>query len=431
MKLPSWPDPKNRNSVLGLERIKELLEKLGNPQDKIQNVFHIAGTNGKGSVTSFLKYILEADGFKVNRYTSPHIINFNERIELLGKPITDEYYEELAEEVKKVVEENNLEISYFEAITVIALLAFSRNDAKANIIEVGLGGRLDATNVFEDPLVNILTSISFDHRHILGNTLLEIAGEKLGIVKPGTPVVVSKQTEEVSHFFKEEIEKLGCPIYEYGKNWKFTEKENNCVFEGIFKMLYTPKPSLEGKHQIINAGTAIAGILAQNKIVVSDEAFKKGIQNCFWLGRLQNITTSSLGKLLPDNYELWVDGAHNEDGARVVSEWVEDKNKIDEKETVGIFTMLERKDTQAFIKNIKTTIKSIILIDIPDNEEHKFKNIKELTKELENEGIKVLYIVKNINEALNYFSKQKNNNEPKRLIVLGSLYFIGDILEQI
>lgn len=426
MKLPNWPDSKDTNWKLGLDRIKLVLDKLGNPEKKLQNVFHVAGTNGKGSTTTFLKAIFEADGYKVNRFISPHLVEFNERIEIYGKPITDEHYNKLADELKKFVEENNLELSYFEAITVIAILAFSRSEANVNIIEVGLGGRLDSTNVFENPLVDIITTISYDHMSKLGNTLEEIAMEKFGIVRAGTPIIISKQQPEITDLLIREIEKIGSPYYAFGKQWKFLEIEDRCLFEGIFKMLCTPKPTMEGRHQIINAGNAIAAILAQNKVAISDEAIRNGLINAFWPARLQNLKNTNLGELLPVNYELWLDGAHNEDGARVVAEWVEDKDKEDKKETIAILEILERKDTRSYLNNLSKSIKKIILVNA-SNKEHKFKEVSELKKELKEYNIEFLADFDNITDALKYL-KNKANGEPKRIVITGSLYFGGDVL---
>lgn len=427
MKLPSWPTISENKPNYGLERIKIVLELLGNPQNQLKNVFHIAGTNGKGSTTAFLKYMIEADGYKVNRFISPHLINYNERIEICGKQITDEYYNNLAEEVKKVVDENNLEISFFEGIAVIAFLAFSRSDADVNIIEVGLGGRLDATNVIENPLVSVITSISYDHMHILGNTLEEIAMEKFGIVKKGVPVVISKQIDEISDLLVNECIKIGSPYYAYNKQWKYIEHENNCVFEGIFKMLYTPYPTVEGNYQVINAGTAIAALLAQNKLFVSDEAIRNGIKNMFWPARLQNITESNLGKLC--NCELYLDGSHNEDGAKKLAEWIDKKNSTNKKDTILILSILARKNSKIFLKNISKSVKNIIVIE-KQLDDHIFKGVNELKEEVKEFGISILKDFNNIQDALMYIPKLKKEKDI-RVVITGSLYFAGYVLENL
>ncbi len=431
MKLPSWPTISENKPSYGPERIEKVLKKalalLGHPEEQMRNVFHVAGTNGKGSTVSFLKSMIESDGYRVNRFISPHLVNYNERIEICGKQITDDYYNSLAEEVKKVLSDNNISVSYFEGITIIAFLAFARSNADANIIEVGLGGRLDATNVFDNPLVDIITPISFDHMHILGDTLEKIAMEKFGIVKKGTPVVISKQKEEIAELLSNECIKIGSPYYVYGKQWKFTEHEHNCVFEGIYKMLYTPYPTVNGDYQIINAGTAIAALMAQNKLVVSDEAIRNGIKNMFWPARIQDITNSKFGKLC--NTELYLDGSHNEDGARTLAEWIDKLNKNNIKETIVILSILARKDTKAFVKQLSNSVKKVIIVNA-NIKDQTFKNTDELKNELQTVGIEVLGNFNDIESSLQFISKIANNKNT-RTIITGSLYFAGYVLEEL
>lgn len=430
MKLPTWPDPKNKVSCLGLDRIKLLLEKLGNPQDKMKNVFHIAGTNGKGSTTAFLKSILEANGYSTNRYISPHLINFNERIELNGKQISDNYYNELSNEVKQIVEKSNLEITYFEAITVIAFLAFSRNNADANIIEVGLGGRLDATNVFKNPLVNIITTISYDHIEILGDTLEKIATEKWGMVKQNTPVIFGRLDKQIQNLYIEKNKEFNNKLYFFDKNYSINIINNDC-FEFIYdnKKLLLPTPSLKGEHQIRNASCAIMALLSQNNLKITEKAIKNGITNCFWPARLQNLKNTNLFQYLPNNYELYLDGAHNEDGATVLSNWIESENKIDQKETIIIMSILERKDCKTYINHIKDSVNYAIAID-NQSQDFKFKKGDILKQEIENNGIKVINIAKTTIEALQYI-KSIDNGTSKRILICGSLYYSAQVLELI
>ncbi len=428
MNKPRWPNKSNGGFTPGLERMYALLAKLGNPQNKLKNVFHVAGTNGKGSVTSFLKTILEEAGYKVNRFVSPYVVCFNERIQPLGQYITDEYYDEIAEEVRTVVEKYKLEITYFEALTVIGIVAFSRNDANANVIEVGCGGRFDSTNVFENPLVDIITNISFDHMEYLGNTLQEIAYEKFGIARSSTPLIIGPQCKETTNYLIKQAEHLGCPYYASGEQWKYTELDDRCAFEGIFKMLYTPKPRLQGKHQINNAGTAIAAILAQNKLVVSDEAIKRGIKKAFWPARLQDLTDTTLGKLLPRGFELWLDGAHNPDGARVLSEWVGEHK--DGKESIIILAILEKKDYSAYIKAIvKSVHKFVLLANAPD-ENFQFAKAEILEEALRHEAAEILGCTEDVTLALKMIAS-KHADSPKRIIITGSLYFASTVLQLI
>ena len=430
MKLPTWPDPNNKSSHFGLERILTLLEKLGNPQDKMKNVFHIAGTNGKGSTTAFLKAILEANGYTTNRDTSPHLVEFNERIELKGQKITDNYYNELSKEVREIVEKNNLEITYFEAITAVGFLAFSRNNADANIIEVGCGGRLDSTNVFKNPLVDIITTISYDHMAILGDTLEKIAPEKWGIVKPNTPVVLGYLNEKIKNLYREQNKEFNNKLYFFGEDYKINIIDNN-NFEFIYgdKKMLLPTPSLKGEHQIRNASCAIMALLSQNKLKITEEAIKRGLTNCFWPARLQNLKNTKLSQYLPDNYELYLDGAHNEDGARVLSKWLEDENKIDQKETIMILSILERKDSKTYLNNLKNTVDYAIAIN-NHNPDFKFKSGDVLKQELEENGIKVLNVAETTVEALQYI-KNIDKGTSKRVLICGSLYYSAQVLELI
>jgi dihydrofolate synthase/folylpolyglutamate synthase len=435
MKLPIWPQPNGINKIkLGLERMKNLLEKLGNPQDNIAPVFHVAGTNGKGSTTAFIKCILEENGYKVHRYISPHLVRFNERIEIYGKEITDEYYYELANECKEIIEKNNIEVSYFEIITTIAFMAFSRNKADAVILEVGLGGRFDATNVIESPLATIITTISLDHTKILGDTVEKIAIEKFGIARHGCPIILSKQEGTVTDLLGIEAKKNGCPAYSYGKEWIYKQFDNHCTFEGLFKILKTPIPAMEGRHQVINAGTAIASILCQNKLKVTDEAIERGVLKTFWKARLQNLNNTKLHDFIPKDSDLYLDGGHNEDGARVIKDWVNDKQKNDDRDNVMIISMLERKDTNTYIKILKDTFQYVIVVSndsSSDDRYSKYKSGDDFKKEFEEVGISVLAVCKNAMSAIKTTKMKIKSKKKLRILMCGSLYFCGDVLSLI
>lgn len=424
MKLPNWPSPtKIDKTILGLDRIKILLKLLGNVHKKLPPIFHIAGTNGKGSVSSYLKYILEFNNYKVHRYTSPHLVNFNERIEIAGKIISDNYYNELAEECKNIIDKNNLQITYFEAITAIAFMAFSRNNADVLILEVGMGGRLDATNIIDKPLMNIVTTISLDHTEILGKTINKIAFEKAGIFKSNCPVVLSKQKNNALKVFLDEAKKNNCKVYQYNKDWNFKQiNKKECLYTNFNNIKFkTVIPNLLGKHQIMNAGTAISALLNQNKLKISEESINKGLQNTKWKARLENLTNSKFQKYLNKNDILYLDGCHNEDGARVVTNWLKQENLKDKRNNIAIISMLQRKDTRKFIKNIKLSLDRVILIN---NEDPKYKQIDEFKNEFLEENFKSIEIVKDIFEAFNKTKNTVNN----RIIICGSLYFAGDIL---
>lgn len=435
MKFPDWPLHNSINKIdLGLNRISKLLDKLGNPQDKIKSVFHITGTNGKGSVSAYLKYILEEGGYTVNRYTSPHLVRFNERIEICGREITDDYYNELANECKTIVEKYNLDVSYFEIITTIAFMAFARNKADATILEVGMGGRLDATNIIKNPLVSIITPISLDHINTLGNTIEKIAIEKIAIVKDNCNAVISKQEKSVVNTIKNKIKnKTNCNIFYFNDDYNFVQIDDNiCRFTGFKKDFMTKLPSLYGKHQIINAGTAIAAILCQNKLNCTNKNISDGISKTIWKGRLQNLKNTKLYNYLPKDSELFLDGSHNEGGAKVIKDWITEKDKIKKMENILIISMLKRKDTTSYINIIKNVFDGVIVVS-PDkivNKTDKYKTIEEFSKEFKTFGVQVLFGCNNIIDALKYTNKIITTKK-LRILICGSLYFCGDVLSLI
>ncbi len=426
MKFPDWPLHSTINkSILGLERIQKLLDILGNPEKKLPPVFHIAGTNGKGSTSAFIKYILEDAGYKVHRYTSPHLVEFNERIEISGKKITDEHYDELAQECKFVVEKHKLDVTYFEIITTIAFMAFARNEADATILEVGIGGRLDATNAIKSPLVSIITPISLDHTKILGNTLEKIAMEKFGIVKKNCNVIISKQTKDVEDLLYKNAKKLNCSTFIYGKDWTYKKnKDNQCIFEGFSKKIITPLPNLEGEHQITNTGGAIASLMCQNILKIDEVNIHNGIKYTQWPARLQNLTETNYKKLLNYGDEFYLDGCHNEDGIRVMKNWLEIKDKIDKRYSILIVCMLAKKDVRAFARAVGSAFDDIIIVS---NTNEGYILADEFEEIFNNLGRSILAKCQNISEALAMAKMQKPQNA-KRIVACGSLYFAGEIL---
>lgn len=428
MKSIFWPDYlSDGNPKLGLERILTFLNKLGNPQDKIQNIFHVAGTNGKGSTTAYLKYILEADGYSVHRYTSPHLVNWNERIEIAGQPITDEYAIELATECKEFAKKNNLYVSYFEGITIIAFLAFLRNPATATILEVGLGGRLDATNVIKEPLVDIITSISMDHTNILGHTIQEIATEKAGIFKENAKLIINKQIDEVYNTLNRLAKAKNNKIYQYNQEWNVVKLKDSFIFKGFNKELELPLPALQGDFQIYNAGGAIASLLAQDKIEISEKAIITGLKNVKWRGRLEDISNNkTIQNLLPNNAEVILDGAHNEDASKELANWINDKN--DDKINILIIAMLKRKDTISYIKNLKKRFDYVITTQIANEEDSKDSQI--LKQEFLDNGWNNIVATQNFQSALEYI-KKNFNNQNIRVVIAGSLYLVGEVIEYI
>ena len=271
---------------LSLLRLNKLLKKLGNPHLSLAPVIHIAGTNGKGSVTSYLRSIYESANLKVHTYTSPHLIKFNERIRINSKLIDNKYLNSLLEECEK---KNNSEpITFFEITTAAAMLAFSRNKADIILLETGLGGRFDATNVVKKPLCNVITPISMDHMNFLGNNIKKIAYEKAGIIKNKCLVIMSSQKKIVREVVRKETKNKKCILFEERNDWRITEiKKETFILKYINSKYEYPIPKLAGKHQIENAATAISVVKSIKKIVVEDKFIKMGIKNVSWPARMQ------------------------------------------------------------------------------------------------------------------------------------------------
>lgn len=428
MKRIFWPTyDLDGNPKLKLNRISDFMNAMGNPEKCLPPIFHVAGTNGKGSSTAFLKYILEANGYLVHRYTSPHLVDFNERIEVSSKIISDEYLNKLAIECKNFSEQYGLNLSYFEGVTVMAFLAYLRNPAIATILEVGLGGRLDATNIITNPVASIITSISFDHMKILGNTLNEIAIEKAGIIKEGCNLIINKQVPEAFDAIYKIGKERNNKIYSYGNEWFVKKIQNNkFVFEGFGKRLELPLPYLQGEYQIHNAGGAIAALFAQDKIEFSEQSISEGLKNVRWIGRLQNMSENKkLMQNLPTGTELIIDGAHNEGAAKEMAIWLRDKN--DKKYNILIISMLERKDSVDYMKKLDKAFDLVITIKMINEE--KAKNPIKFKQEFLDAGYTNIVASGDFIDGLKYINKNFHNGENLRVVIAGSLYLMGEILE--
>jgi len=302
---------------LSLGRIEARLKALGNPERRLPPVFHVAGTNGKGSTIAFLRAFLEAAGYRCHAYTSPHLVRFNERIRLAGKLIDDDMLLDLIREVEAAGVKDGIEqpITHFEITTAIAFLAFARVPADACLIEVGLGGRYDATNLFERPHATAVTRISRDHRQFFGDVLTDIAGEKAGIFKPGAPAVVAAQADDgVRERLAQEAQTVGAKLSLHGRDWEVAPGSTGFRYGSAARALDLPPPALVGRHQFMNAGTALAMLDAAGGFTVDETAVRRGLRMVEWPGRLQRLTRGPLPAMLPAGWELWLDGAHNDSG---------------------------------------------------------------------------------------------------------------------
>lgn len=390
IKTPHWPIPLGKKPInMGLERVRMLLERLGNPHQKLPPVVHIAGTNGKGSTLAFLKAILEAAGYRVHRYTSPHLIYFNERIELCGKPIADDYLYNTLETCRIAAE--GIPITFFEGTTAAALLAFSQTPADIVLLETGMGGRLDATNVIDKSLATIITPISFDHIEFLGETIAKIAGEKAPIMRPKVPCIVAPQQQQAMEIINIYAQSIGAPLY-----------SNDIILLHI--------PTMAGEHQITNAKTAVATIPHLKGFTITNEHIIEGLKNAHWPARLQ--------KLSLYNKEVWLDGGHNAEGGKVLADWAKDKAPL-----TLIIGMLKNKDLQAFLTPLKSYISELIAIPIPETPDcFTPEAIQKIATDM---NIKAT-TAKNIREALT------TNHQPlTTTLIAGSLYLAGSVLAEL
>ena len=305
---------------LSLGRIRARLDALGNPELRLPPVFHVAGTNGKGSTVAFLRAFLEAAGYRCHVYT-PHLVRFNERIRLAGTLIDDDTLLAMIAEVEAVGMVDGVEqpITNFEITTAIAFLAFARVPADACLIEVGLGGRFDATNLFARPHATAVTRISRDHRQFFGDVLANIAGEKAGIFKSDVPAIVADQPDAtVRERLNQEASAVGARLFRHGPEWQIVPTADGFRYQGRTRTIDLPRPALAGRHQLMNAGTALAMLEASGGFAIDDAAIRRGLTTVEWPGRLQRLTHGPLAELLPAGWELWLDGAHNDSGGEAL-----------------------------------------------------------------------------------------------------------------
>ncbi len=349
---------------LSLERMERILARLENPENKLPPVIHVAGTNGKGSTVAYIKSILEQAGLKVHCYTSPHLVNFHERIYVAGETIAEEKLSALLEECE--VANGVAPITFFEITTAAAFLAFSRTPADYLILEVGLGGRLDATNVVARPVLSVITTVDYDHQQYLGNTLTAIAHEKAGILKNGVPAIIGAQPDEVRAEIECVAEKIGSPVFIANQDWQSFEQHGRLVFQDENSLLDLSLPQLNGRHQVDNAGNAIAAIRLLDDVRVSETHIEQGLRSVVWPARMQKLGPGALTNLIPKDAELWLDGGHNPAAGRVIARAFSDINDRFSRPLVLIWGMLNTKDAGSFIEPFAGLAQRVVTIAIPD-----------------------------------------------------------------
>ena len=350
------------SNTLSLHRIERLLTVLGNPQNRLAPAIHVAGTNGKGSTVATLRACLEAAGYRVHAYTSPHLVRFNERIRLAGALIDDAALAAVLEEVERA--NDGGEITFFEITTAAAFLAFSRIPADFVLLEVGLGGRLDTTNVVQHPAVTAITPVSLDHQAFLGPTIAAIAGEKAGILKPGVPAVIGPQTDEAEAVIEARTAAVGAPLYRWRREWRCEPAGDGVRYEGARWTLDLPLPSLPGAHQIANAGTALACLEHLTAANLPQAAIAGGLRLIEWPARLQQLTRGPLVDMMP-GWQLWLDGGHNPAAGEVLADAASGWSDRPLDLVVG---MLNTKDSSGFLAPLAKHARSLHAVTIPDEE---------------------------------------------------------------
>ena len=400
---------------LGLDRIRRLLDRLGRPQDALPPVFHIAGTNGKGSTCAFLRASLEAGGHKVHLFTSPHLVRFNERIRIAGSLIEDGPLAALLEEVLDA--SSGIEPSFFEVTTAVAFLAFGRTPADACVIEVGLGGRLDATNIIDRPLICGIAGIGLDHRQWLGRTLGDIASEKAAIAKADVPLVTQRYPAQIARRVQVAAESAGAQWLARGAAWDARVIRGNIHYRDRKGAVRLPLPGLPGRHQSDNAALAVALLRHQDALEVSPGAMAQGVRAASWPARLQKLEQGPLARLLPAGSELWVDGGHNGAAARQVADHVR-RAFSDDLPLALVFGCLSTKSPADLLKPFAGLAAAVVCVPIPGHDSRSPADLAALAERL-GFATKTEAGLENALEAI---------PQPARILVFGSLYLAGQAL---
>ncbi len=411
---------------LSLDRIKRALARLGDPQEKLPPFFHVAGTNGKGSTVAFLRAILEAAGKSVHVYTSPHLVRFNERIVVAGQEISDAALIDALRRVDKAMGEDML--TYFETTTCAAFLAFAETKADYAVIEVGLGGRLDATNVMATPLAAVVTPVDLDHQAFLGDTLLEVAGEKAGIFRRSAPAVISPQGPDAMAALQSHAQKTGADIRAFGEQWSVHSEHGKLIYQDDDGLCDLDPPRLPGAHQIENAGTAIAAIRAAG-LGFDDATLSKGLASASWPARMQRLTKGPLIELargaLGEEPEVWLDGGHNPHAGRAISALMADLEARSPKPLVMISGMQANKDAAGYFAPFAGLARKVFCVAADHDGVLAPKDVAAAAKK---GGLEV-EICDSVEEAMKKACAE-TQNEPPRLLISGSLYLAGEILSE-
>lgn len=409
---------------LTLERVERLLAALDHPETKLPPVVHVAGTNGKGSVIAYLRAMLEAAGYRVHAYTSPHLVRFHERIRLSGQLIDDDALTAILEECERA--NAGAPITFFEITTAAAFLAFTRTSADIVLLETGLGGRLDATNVVAAPALTCITPVSEDHQSFLGDDIGSIAAEKAGIIKSGVPLVVAAQgTRKAQGVIASHAKDKGAATHTEGKDWHVRKAPDGMLFEKkgdgdeATSRLF-PAPALAGRHQVQNAGLAIACVDALQGFTVDDGAIAVGLRSVDWPARLQRLTRGPLVEGLPDGVELWLDGGHNPAAAAAIAGHARAWRGTPLHMVLG---MLNSKDVSGYLKGVAPRLASLHAVTIPGEENAvPAEDIAGTATALGLDAV----TADSIGDAVAAIVAR--HPAPLRILIAGSLYLAGHVL---
>ncbi|MER8636342.1 folylpolyglutamate synthase/dihydrofolate synthase family protein [Mesorhizobium sp. M1365] len=413
---------------LSLDRISRLLERLGNPQDQLPPVIHIAGTNGKGSCAAFSRALLEAAGYRVHVHTSPHLVNWHERYRLAadggGRLVDDKVF---AEAIARVARANQgQKITVFEILTAVTFLLFSEHPADAVILEVGLGGRFDATNVIAEPAVSVIMPVSLDHEAYLGDRVELIAAEKAGIIKRGCPVVIGAQESETAQqVLIETAERLDCPAFVYGQDFLAYEENGRMVYQDEDGLMDLPPPRLPGRHQFANAAAAIAAVKAAG-FEISHRAAEKAMANVAWPGRMQKLPQGRLSELAPKGADIWLDGGHNPGAGVVVAEALAEQEEKNPRPLFLISGMINTKDQSGYFRAFKGLVRHVYTVPVS------LSDAGVPNDELATRAIEAGLPAEPVSSVANALMLLRDtwDGPPPRILIGGSLYLAGAVLAE-
>ena len=406
---------------LTLDRVWRLLADMGDPQRALPPVVHIAGTNGKGSTLAMIRAGMAAEGKTAHAYTSPHLARFHERVRIAGELISEPDLAAVLEECERVNGERP--ITFFEITTVAAYVAFARSRADYTLLEVGLGGRLDATNVIDRPVLSVITPVSIDHQQYLGDTLAEIAFEKAGILKPGVPCAVGPQRQAAREVIEARAAELGAPLFIHGQDWMVRSEHGRLVYEDTRGLLDLDPPALLGAHQFENAGLAVAGLRA---LGFGESACRAALTDVVWPARMQRLTRGPLAERMPSGATLWLDGGHNAAAGEALAALAAELAARAPAPLWLIIGLLDTKAVEDFLRPLAPHAEGVVAVTIPDTKAA--IPAGELAARARTAGL-AAQPATSVAQALDAILARAPT-APLRVLICGSLYLAGSVLQE-